>query len=465
MSSHTPSLSLPTLARDAKSDDGLPRQRAPASAWYALGMLVLVNVLGMVDKLIFTLVAEPLRHALALSDTQLGLLQGLAFTLATALAMTPMGWLADRYDRRWVLAASVVLWSVCGALRGTSLSFGVLFTVSVGLGLAEGSLLPINNSLIPDLFPRAQRVAANTIFGLVALLGASLGAALGGAAVTLSELARPHLPLAMQHLDTWRLAFFATAGVGLPIAVLVLLMPRTIRGAWDAPGSAEPTGSAREFSDYLRAHWRTLTGVVCGTGVTMLGFSAVGNWIPIMAARRFGVSPQELGNSVGVCFFLATLAGTTIAVVGMKTFGSRVGGAGALRLLACGNLAFAVLSPLLLLVHSSFELFGVLGLMVTPLIACVLVTPNALQAVAPAMLRARTVGVMSTVGMLFQVAGPLAIGSLSDSINAIAPNALAIAIVILTLVTGILGAAVLRATERSFGRLVGTVLGDAEKPA
>ena len=89
--------------------------RAPLSSWFALGVLSLVVVLGLVDKLIFTLVAEPLRHTLALSDTQLGLLQGVAFTLATAVTMAPFGWLSDRYERRWVLAASVVLWSACGA--------------------------------------------------------------------------------------------------------------------------------------------------------------------------------------------------------------------------------------------------------------------------------------------------------------------------------------------------------------
>ena len=445
------------LTRAAAVDASATRQRAPLSAWYALWVLVLVNVLGTVDKLIFTLVAEPLRHVLAISDTQIGLLQGVAFTLATALAMIPFGWLSDRFDRRWVLATSVVLWSACGALRGTSMTFSMLFAASVGLGVAEGSLLPINNSLIPDLFPRSQRVTANTIFGLVSLLAASLGAALGGAAVTLSDAARPHLPAAMQHLDTWRLAFFATAAAGVPIVLLTLAMPRARRGAWDAPTAAASNGSDREFKDYLRAHWRTLSGLVFGTGLTMVGFSVVGSWVPIMVARRFGVSPQQLGNGIGVCFFIATLAGTALAVIGMKIARRRIGSAGTLRVLAIGNFAFAVSAPLLLIVHSSFDVFCVLGLMVTPLITSVLVAPNAVQDMAPAPLRARVVGVMSMIGLLMQVFGPLAIGSLSDTISAISPNALVISIVILTLVTGILGATLLRATEGAFARLVRTL--------
>ena len=448
-------------AAPAAADDGADpatRQRAPASAWFSLGVLVLVMVLSLVDKLIFTLVAEPLRHTLSLTDTQLGLLQGVAFTLASAVAMVPFGWLSDRLDRRLVLAAAVVLWSAAAALRGVADGFAVLFWCSVGLGLAEGGPLPVINSLIPDLFPRSQRVAANTIFGLVTLLAASIGSALGGAAVTLSEAARPHLPAAMQHLETWRLAFFATASAGVPIALLVLVMPRAVRGRYDAHTVAAEASSRQEFGDYLRAHWRTLAGVVCGTGLTMVGFSAVGSWIPIMVARRFGVTPQQLGAGVGASFFLATLAGTALAVLGMKWARKRMGPAGTLRLLALGNLAFAATTPLLIFVRSSFEVFCVLGLVVTPLIANVLVSPNAIQDAAPAGMRARIVGVMSMAGLLFQVAGPLAIGSLSDALTAISPNALVIAIVSLVLVMGALGAIVLRATEKSFDRLVATIL-------
>ena len=462
MSAHASPMGAARVADKTTASEPAAKQRAPLSSWFSLGVLSMVVVLGLVDKLIFTLVAEPLRHTLALSDTQLGLLQGVAFTLATAVTMAPFGWLSDRYDRRWVLAGSVVLWSACGALRGTSDGFSTLFFASVGLGLAEGSPLPVNNSLIPDLFPRSQRVAANTIFGLVTLLAASIGSALGGAAVTLSDAARPHLPAAMQHLESWRLAFFATAAAGVPTALLVLVMPRATRGRYDAHTAAAEQASRQEFGDYLRAHWRTLTGVVCGTGFTMVGFSAVGSWIPIMAARRFGVSPQQLGNGVGASFFLATLAGTALAVIGMKWARKRMGPAGTLRLLALGNLSFAALTVLLLFVRSSFDVFCVLGLIVTPLIANVLISPNAVQDLAPASMRSRTAGVMLMVGQLFQVIGPLAIGGLSDKISAISPNALVIAIVALVVVMGAVGSVVLRATEASFARVVATITGGAE---
>ena len=462
MTAHATFLHAAPVASDVGETAG-ERQRASASSWFALGVLILVMVLSLIDKLIFTLVAEPLRHSLAVSDTQLGLLQGVGFTLASGLAMLPCGWLGDRFDRRWVLAISIVLWSVAGGLRGVSDGFSMLFFATVGLGIAEGSPMPINNSLIPDLFPRSQRVIANTIYGLVTLLAASLGAWAGGQAVTLAEMARPHLPAAMQHMETWRLAFFATAAAGLPIALLVLLIPRLERGRYDAHTAAAQEASRQEFGDYLRAHWRTIAGVVCGTGFTMVAFSAVGSWIPIMVARRFGATPQQLGQGIAVSFFLATLAGTALAILGMKIVRPRMGPAGTLRLLTLGNLAFTATAPLLIFVRSSFDVFCVLGLIVTPLIANVLVSPNAVQDMAPGPLRSRTVGVMSMAGMLFQVIGPLAIGNLSDRLNAVSPNALAIALVLLTVVMGAIGSVVLRATEASFSRMVATIVGRAEK--
>jgi len=243
------------------------------------------------------------------------------------------------------------------------------------------------------------------------------------------------------------------------LALLVLVMPRATRGRYDAHTEAAEQVSRQEFGVYLRAHWRTLTGVVCGTGFTMVGFSAVGTWIPIMVARRFGVTPQQLGNGVGASFFLATLAGTALAVIGMKWARKRMGPAGTLRLLALGNLSFAALTVLLLFVRSSFDVFCVLGLIVTPLIANVLISPNAVQDLAPASMRSRTAGVMLMVGQLFQVIGPLAIGGLSDTISAISPNALVISIVVLVVVMGAVGAIVLRATEASFARVVATITG------
>jgi MFS family permease len=206
-------------------------RKAPSSAWYALAVLVIATVLGSIDKVILTLLTEPMRIALSLSDTQLGLLQGAGIVLFTGIATLPLGWLSDRYDRRVVLAACVVLWSAATAMRGTAMDYGVLFIASIGLGVGEAGLGPITNSMIPDLFPRAQRVLANAVFALSAIFGSALGALLGGTVVHLTEDLRPFLPASMQQMEAWRLTFFVLASAGLPVALLVLSIRRTRRGS------------------------------------------------------------------------------------------------------------------------------------------------------------------------------------------------------------------------------------------
>ena len=227
MSAAAPSRTLAGFA-DEETSSATSRRKAPASAWYALAVLVVVTMLGAVDKIIFVLLTEPVRHSLSLSDTQIGMLQGAGMVLFAGLATLPLAWLSDRYDRRWVLAACVVFWSLATALRGASANFFVLFVATSGLGVGEQGLGPIVNSMIPDMFPRTQRVLANAIFTVAAILGTGLGSMLGGAVVTLADSCRHLLPPALQALETWRLVFLATALAGLPVALLVLSIRREI---------------------------------------------------------------------------------------------------------------------------------------------------------------------------------------------------------------------------------------------
>src|SRR5262245_47636732 len=94
---------LAAMAESAGTDAPAVEPRARAAAWYALVVLVLATVLSAVDKIIFTLLAEPIRLSLHLSDTQLGVVQGVGLLLFTGLATLPLGWLGDRFDRRYVL--------------------------------------------------------------------------------------------------------------------------------------------------------------------------------------------------------------------------------------------------------------------------------------------------------------------------------------------------------------------------
>lgn len=452
---------LPPFAAPMPLDAAAPAalettRKAPTSAWYALAVLIIATVLGSIDKVILTLLTEPIRQTLSLSDTQIGLLQGAGIVLFTGIATLPLGWLSDRYDRRVVLAACVVLWSAATAMRGTAMDYGVLFVASVGLGVGEAGLTPITNSMIPDLFPRAQRVLANAVFALSAIFGSALGALLGGTIVHLTDDLRPWLPVAMQQLEAWRLTFFVLASAGIPVTLLVLSIRRTPRGGAQAakPGAkaAEASG-ATTLREHLRLHWRTFAGLVVGVGLTSVGLSSLGTWLPIVTARTYGVTPVQMGQGMGLAFLCGTVAGGLLGVLSMRYVQPRMGPAAALRLIMLGNLSAALMSTLLLFTSSANHNFMLLGLLVVPLIGSAVLLPNVLQDAAPPHLRARTIAMLTLASLPFGVVGPLMVGMLSDALKSM-PNGLAVSIVATTLVGGSLGAMVLRATEGPFVRLM-----------
>ena len=454
---------LPPFAASMPLDAAAPAalettRKAPASAWYALAVLIIATVLGSIDKVILTLLTEPIRQTLSLSDTQIGLLQGAGIVLFTGIATLPLGWLSDRYDRRVVLAACVVLWSAATAMRGTAMDYGVLFVASVGLGVGEAGLTPITNSMIPDLFPRAQRVLANAVFALSAIFGSALGALLGGTIVHLTDDLRPWLPVSMRQLEAWRLTFFVLASAGIPVTLLVLSIRRTPHGGVhqakakpDAPVTdATATTTLRQ---HLRLHWRTFAGLVVGVGLTSVGLSSLGTWLPIVTARTYGVTPVQMGQGMGLAFLCGTVAGGLLGVLSMRYVQPRMGPAAALRLIMLGNLSAAMMSTLLLFTSSANHNFMLLGLLVVPLIGSAVLLPNVLQDAAPPHLRARTIAMLTLASLPFGVVGPLMVGMLSDALKSM-PNGLAVSIVATTLVGGSLGAMVLRATEGPFVRLM-----------
>ncbi len=155
-----------------------PSAGAPPSfhAKYLLGVLLAAMVISLLDRQILSLLVEPIRHDLGLSDTQISLLQGLAFAALYAVMGIPFGILADRVNRRNLIACGVLVWSVSTILCGLSRNFPELFLARVGVGVGEACLSPAAYSLISDSFARERRgralglLSAAGNFGLVASL-------------------------------------------------------------------------------------------------------------------------------------------------------------------------------------------------------------------------------------------------------------------------------------------------------
>lgn len=173
---------------------------------YVLGLVVLVYVINFIDRQIFSILIEPIREEIALSDLQLGLLGGIAFAIFYTLAGIPIARWADVGVRRNIIALAMVIWSCMTVFTGTAKSFGGLIIARVGVGIGEAGCSPPIHSLISDYFPPEKRGTALSIYALGIPIGAAIGTLLGGWIG--AEFG-------------WRMAFFVVGIPGVFVAILV----------------------------------------------------------------------------------------------------------------------------------------------------------------------------------------------------------------------------------------------------
>ena len=154
---------------------GLAENRA-----YVLFMLVVVYTLNFIDRQIIGILAVPIKAELMLSDTQLGLMGGLAFALFYTGLGIPIAMLADRSSRTWIITIALVLWSAMTAVCGLAQNFWQIFLARLGVGVGEAGGVAPSYSLISDYFPPNQRARALSIFSFGIPIGGSLGIVAGG---------------------------------------------------------------------------------------------------------------------------------------------------------------------------------------------------------------------------------------------------------------------------------------------
>lgn len=212
------------MSVDLRGEGALPADTRPLVArWYAgyvLTVLSLAYAVNVMDRSVLAVLLESIKHTFHTTDTQQGLLGGLAFALFYATLGVPIAALADRTSRRNVLAACACLWSIMTALCGMASSFPLLLAARVGTAIGEAGGTPPSHSLISDYFPLSTRATALSLYALGVPLGSVLGSLLGGWG---------------NELYGWRTAFMLVGTPGIFVALLVFLTVREpTRGHADA---------------------------------------------------------------------------------------------------------------------------------------------------------------------------------------------------------------------------------------
>jgi MFS family permease len=401
---------VPLPSRDAGD-------KAPAIAWVSLMVLVALGLYTYMDRQIFGLQAEPLRQALGLSDLQFGLLQGVSVALFAAVVGYPIAWLSDRFDRRTVLAGCIATWSLAVGACGLARDFNELFVTSALVGAAEAGLLPIAYALIPELFRGTQRQLANSLFIVTGRLVVGLVVAMCGWMIHAIDLWRPLLPEVLAALPTWRLAFFATALPGVLFVPLILLLPIGKRQTMAPTKPAHSVEAEPTVWPFLRGQRFTFATFMLSVALLVFGFGATGAFIPVVAMRQMGVSALDLGNAMGIATFVSAAVGLLIANVGMKWLAPRIGPLLPVRVLAVAAGASGLFAATLYFAQTPTQLFTLMALHHTFLMAGTMVFPTALQELTPTPLRARLISLVIMLNMVLGSLSPAVVGAISDALK------------------------------------------------
>ncbi len=257
---------------------------------YALGMLAVVYMFNFIDRQILAILLPAIRAEFQVGDFVLGLLAGPAFALFYVTLGVPVARLADRVNRRNLIALAVAVWSGMTALSGLAANIWQLALARVGVGIGEAGCSPPAHAMIADLYPPEQRSAAMGVYTLGISAGVMLAYMAGGWVV--------------QNIG-WREAFFI---VGLPGLILAALVRYTVqepaRGAVEQRRDSGEQPSLRDVAVFLLAR-KSFIYMALGAGVSsFVGYAIIFN-MPSFMVRSLGVDAAEIGFSLGPIYGIA----------------------------------------------------------------------------------------------------------------------------------------------------------------
>jgi MFS family permease len=299
-----------------------PSERVPRYSWYVLGVLAIVYVFNFLDRTLIYILFAPIKKEMAFSDLQLALLGATSFVIFYTLLGIPFGRLADRANRKNLIAAGLAIWSLFSGLTGFADGFWTIFLCRVMVGVGEATLGPAALSLIADYFPVRMRATTQAVFSAGIPLGAGLAFFLGGAIG--------------QGLG-WRWAFWLLGFPGIALALVVFFLREPERGATE---TARPEPSPEGWKKLIRSVPLRLHhlgyGLFAGAGYSL------SLWLPLFLSRVHGMSLAAIGVFAGVTSIIGGVPGTVLGGWAADRFRRRGRGG---RMLF-GSLAAGVCIPL-----------------------------------------------------------------------------------------------------------------------
>ena len=383
---------------------GPASRRSDFYANYALGLLLLVYTFNFIDRVILGILVPPIKAELQLTDTQLGLLGGTAFALFYTALGVPIGWLADRFNRVWIMTVSLALWGAFSAASGFAQNFLQLFMARLGVGIGEAGGVAPAYSLISDYFPSAQRARALAVYSFGIPLGSAAGLLFGG--------------LVAARVN-WRAAFLVVGGLGLILAPLFRYALREpVRGGLDAaPGRVRPAPGFRQVAGVLAGKTSFWCLSLGGASSSIMGYGTL-FWLPSFYVRSYHYTLVQVSWYFAALILVGGLCGIWLG----GWLADRLGGRSRAAYALVPAIAFLISVPLYALGVMAPPSHWSLLIFLAPIaltLAWLGPTLSAIQHLVPPDMRALASSLFLFINNLIGLGlGTLLIGRLSDHFTA-----------------------------------------------
>ena len=301
-----------SAAADSAVQPVLTPSPSRARAWAVLITLCFVYVLNFLDRSLISILAKPIQDTLHVSDGQLGLLGGLYFALFYCFIAIPVGWLADKTNRVWVLTAACAIWSGATMACGIAANFTQLAVARMTVGFGEAGGVPPSYAIVSDYFPPGRRGAALGFYNLGPPIGAALGTAFG------ASIAAAY---------SWRDAFIVLGAVGVVTALFVRLIVREPeRGALD--GASKSHGAQEAASGFYQTikmffSRRALVLAAVASGITQIITYGAGNFTTLLLMREKGMTLGEVAAWLALVMGIGMSAGIYVSGRAVDRFARR----------------------------------------------------------------------------------------------------------------------------------------------
>jgi MFS family permease len=326
-----------------------------SQAWWMIAVFCFAGFVSYVHRLILSVLIVPMQADLQVGDSQISLLQGAAFALVYVFAGLPLGWLADRSQRRGLVVGGAIIWSLGTLLCGVAPTFSLLFAARIIVGIGEAALAPAAASMIADAFPPERRGTALGVFLMGMVVGGPAAIGIGGALLGMAEAGAFSAWPVLHSMPGWRIVLVLVGMFGLLVPLLVMSIKE--------PARRESAGIVNWLAvrRHLSLNGLLLVALLLAIAMLSVGDYGMYSWVPATLTRGFSMSAAEIGGYFAV---ITTVTGVAGALLGgaVSDWASERWGQGGRFGVAAAGAVLGVLAALLIAAPEAWLVLSGLGL-------------------------------------------------------------------------------------------------------